>query len=147
MVQTMKARTLYARYEPALTYNDFVICGSSSSFKNGNPFDSLLSFINQTTNQYPDTNRPPSLLSTKDEVSIYPNPASDLVAIRYQFVDGKPRTFILFDMLGRELKKLELKPSMTSVQIDVSQQVTGLYTYSIYNKDRLEFTGKITIAQ
>ena len=147
MVQTTKARTHYTKYEPALSYNDFVICGSSSSFKNGNPFDSLLSFINKTTNQYPDTNRPPSLLSNKDEVSIYPNPTSDLVTIRYHFVDGKPRTLVLFDMLGRELNKIELKKGMAKVQLDLSNHVPGLYTYSIYENKKAEFTGKITITR
>lgn len=39
MVQTTKARTLYTKYEPALSYNDFTACNSAAAFKNGNPFD------------------------------------------------------------------------------------------------------------
>jgi hypothetical protein len=130
-----------------LSHNDFAVCNSAAAFKNGSPFDEMLSFINQTTNEYPDTSKQIGKISLDDEFTIYPNPVDNELRIWYQFIDSKTRIFVLYDMLGRKLLQSELTPLQKEIIIQTSQLQVGLYTYSIYNKDRLEFTGKLTIAQ
>lgn len=143
----IKARTLYAKYEPALSHNDFAVCNSAAAFKNGSPFDEMLSFINQTTNEYPDTSKQIGKISLDDEFTIYPNPVDNELRIWYQFIDSKTRIFVLYDMLGRKLLQSELTPLQKEIIIQTSQLQVGLYSYQVVYEGSQSLSGKITIAR
>ena len=129
------------------SYDDFAICTAAINFKNGNPFDSLLNFIYQDSKYAFDSTKQNTMALLTDEFSIYPNPADDLINIEYNFSTEGSRTFLIFDMLGREMQRMVLNSNSNLAKIKTNHLVPGLYTFSIISTGQKSYGGKITIAR
>ncbi|PCJ23040.1 MAG: hypothetical protein COA97_12420 [Flavobacteriales bacterium] len=77
------------------------------------------------------------------EVTLYPNPTSSFINIKYKgLADFKNTIFRLYDLTGREvlLKKINSLPT----QLEVSKYPKGTYIYRLKNSNT-EFMGKIIV--
>lgn len=83
--------------------------------------------------------------SVKQNVKVFPNPASRIIIVEYPYASvGHLAQFILTDVTGRIIKQVNLQhPSRTI--IDVSDIITGVYIYQFKNNDQLVSTGKLLI--
>jgi hypothetical protein len=77
----------------------------------------------------------------REEISIYPNPASDFV-----FIDlpGKCESVIISDMTGREVLKLKIDEG-EQLQIDIRKMPEGLYIIKAILRNNSILTGKLLI--
>lgn len=73
-------------------------------------------------------------------ISIYPNPASQIVAIN--LVEGNEVTFNLYDSKGTLIFTNYLTKSTT---IDISNFASGIYTYAVVDSEQKVITGKLVI--
>lgn len=110
-----KARTLYNTIVP-MAWSDKFICNAVGVNKNGKALEeegvidqSKLNELNQIG------------------VKIYPNPASTQLNIEYNLVETDKAQFLLFDILGRELLKLDLQPNVHKVSFSMTNQKPGIY--------------------
>ena len=116
-------------YEPALDYNDYVICNPQN--KNGSGlFNDLMSFLNSPNGD--NTKQPEQGIQKFDQYKIYPIPTNDQLTIEYDFVGDNDASFILVDILGREMLQTSLKSENTMVSISTLNLPLGVYMYKIH---------------
>ena len=81
----------------------------------------------------------------KNEVKVFPNPAGSSVTLYISssyFQIDEELTFVLFDLAGKEVKRIEnIKTSETQHSIDNLSK--GIYIYKIINKEGRFKTGKL----
>ncbi len=78
------------------------------------------------------------------DCNIFPNPAE--TEVKFEYLQGVTATFRLFDLNGREVKRLDLKemPAFYSVKLDGLPKAT--YIYKIVNKQDIPLcTGKLVV--
>lgn len=85
--------------------------------------------------------------AAENEISIYPNPASNIVNIDLGTVDyGKDIAIDIYDMLGRNVRTLNSNSSEGSIEINVGDLGEGLYFIKM-NIDGHSVTEKVLIAR
>ena len=134
-----KARNLYAIYEPGLYYDDLRICNNAGVYKNGKGLfdeeDLLINSVSKSAiNKF-----------NKDEFVIYPNPAETQLSIKYTLTNQQNAQFILCDILGRGVKKVELPYTSNIVTLLVNDLIPGVYTYKQICNGVQTRTGKVVI--
>ncbi len=84
-------------------------------------------------------------------ISIYPNPFSTSATLEIKGAVGNDEVgFLIFDMLGREVKNVTLLPTNTtksgmSFTIDRNDLSNGMYFYKLKNKNEIIGSGKFSI--
>ena len=67
-----------------------------------------------------------------NSVTVYPNPASQLVTIKVEQSDGWDYQFHIYNSEGRLVHSSE-SDSSSQLELDVSQYIPGLYFYKLHN--------------
>lgn len=62
-----------------------------------------------------------------DELRIFPNPSSGMVAIEWKNLDSFPHHLVILDHFGQEIRKIALKNDQTVHLFDTSSLLSGLY--------------------
>ncbi len=85
--------------------------------------------------------------AAEHEISIFPNPASDIVNIDLGSVEyGKDITIDIYDMLGRKVDMQNCNSSEGNIEINVANYCEGLYFVNM-NIDGHRVTEKVLIAR
>jgi len=86
------------------------------------------------------------LLSNALISSAYPNPATDQIAIDYEFPTGvKVAELKLFNIVGQEILKQVVSDKSGKIQLSVSDLPEGIYFYSLTINDGAALTRKLII--
>ncbi|MEK6616685.1 MAG: T9SS type A sorting domain-containing protein [Bacteroidota bacterium] len=78
-----------------------------------------------------------------NQINIYPNPFSQSAAIRIDDSQLIPSEFIMYDLLGKEVKSFLIQNAETIIARD--KLSTGLYYYHLMQKEQIIDRGKIMI--
>lgn len=76
-------------------------------------------------------------------VSVYPNPANDLVNIEMDITNKQELDFFLYDAFGSNVAHYSLKQQL--VTIPLNQLAAGIYFYKIYNNRNIISSSKLII--
>ncbi|MEW6469640.1 MAG: PKD domain-containing protein [Bacteroidota bacterium] len=79
------------------------------------------------------------------ESTVYPNPTTGLVYYDYSLVEGEQGVFEIYDLLGKKLISVALKPDENSVSVDTSVLNGGIYIFSININGKPENSGKLIV--
>jgi hypothetical protein len=123
-----EARDLYLQYSPGTIYNDNIACNMGNG-----------SFKTIDHNILADQ----ALLA--GSVSVYPNPAKDVISINYVCDNNKEARFQLFDMFGKIVKELTLVPTEVVMDIDIQSLASGIYNYKVVFNRCSNVIGKLNI--
>ncbi len=140
-----KARTLYSRYQPILSYDDNAICAQSPAYKHTQQDERLQMYLQdgyQNAMQHNVINKAPTL--GNNEVKAYPNPANDYINIAYRFEIDEERILEIYDLLGKKIWGQNLQGLAANVPIKCNEWVAGIYHFVIKSKTA-NYTGKIQI--
>lgn len=134
-----KARTLYAYYEPGLTYQDFEDCNLANKGGTG-PYQNILQFLHESQQNQ-------SIEAPSEPVSIvlFPNPTSGMVHIRLEEPNSGSETIALFDLAGRVVAEHQIVFSNGHGSINFQNISPGMYTCKI-GKGNSAFYAKLIIA-
>jgi hypothetical protein len=84
-----------------------------------------------------------SVVTTKDEYFVYPNPFSDRIIINLKEDVGKPISFSLFNSLGSKMLEENILSSNSNIEIEIpAELLSGVYTYRIITGNKI-LTGKL----
>jgi hypothetical protein len=84
-----------------------------------------------------------SVVTTKDEYFVYPNPFSDKIIINLKENVGKPISFSLFNSLGSKILEENILSSNSNTEIEIpAELISGVYTYRIITSQGT-ITGKL----
>lgn len=72
---------------------------------------------------------------------VYPTPAVDLVKIKY--ASEEETRFELMDITGRIVKTILLPGGTFTIQVDITNLSSGIYTYKQNSATQLLHTGKL----
>ncbi len=141
-----KARTLNAMYSPASMFDDIKLCNNVGVYKTNNTsgntkgiFDAENSYLKSLL---PNSKIP--ILST-NKFNIYPNPASTQITIAYEMKYNEAGLVIIYDIVGRERMKIDLKASVNKIILNVTNLERGIYTYKYISNNFQKETGKFLI--
>jgi hypothetical protein len=109
-----RARMLYNNIEP-MAWSDRAICNALNLNKNGEEDDGEL--IDQSLLE----------LASQDDIKVFPNPASTQLNIEYNLAETEKAQFLLFDIIGKELLQLHLRPNVHKVSFSMNNQKPGIY--------------------
>jgi sugar lactone lactonase YvrE len=79
---------------------------------------------------------------TSNELSVYPNPANDVLQVHYHFPGNEDAEFQITDVTGRVLTTSTLLSGRLSEQIDIRHLPLGLYLYRVLQQNQPIATGK-----
>ncbi len=83
--------------------------------------------------------------NNKPEISIYPNPATDVLNIESNMSLAKSK-IVITDLLGKEIENINYKlMTLNSLQINTSNLSKGIYLVNIINENNIASTHKIVI--
>jgi hypothetical protein len=85
-------------------------------------------------------------ISTEEEaqVAVYPNPATDHFVLDYKIKQGNG-VLTIHNMLGTEVRKINLTNMAGSEYINVSDMNAGVYFYALKRSNKVLHTGRIVI--
>jgi photosystem II stability/assembly factor-like uncharacterized protein len=83
----------------------------------------------------------------KLEMSIYPNPATDVITIKFNFIIEKNYSIIISNLMGQELLYLKDIGNENAISIDVSHLPSAQYLISILASDNQNLTREILIIE
>ena len=76
-----------------------------------------------------------SIQNEVTDISLYPNPSSEIIHVKFQYPTSAPLQIIIYDVLGKQVNQL-LIPKHTSVfKIPIRQQPQGVYLMHIKHQD------------
>jgi hypothetical protein len=104
-----------------------------------------VSAINETTTLYTTTNTSSTLFETL-KVGIYPNPATDLIAVQFGGLVESDFRLDLIDATGRIIESKSINKGQTIAHFDVQTVYNGLYFVKISNGNQ-SITRKVIIAR
>ena len=138
-IAAYKARALYALYNPTLQYDDLVICNAVGVYKGESLLGKQNNFLDSMN--YVGTNK----IVSDGGIKLYPNPADENIIISYNINQGQEAVLILYDIVGRGRKTVQLSCKANTVQISVIDLESGLYSYKYLVDGKPQGTGKLTI--
>ncbi|MDR1112173.1 MAG: T9SS type A sorting domain-containing protein [Bacteroidales bacterium] len=83
--------------------------------------------------------------TTDNNITAYPNPATDKVTIKYSLNKNAPARLVLKNLMGQTLYTVPLSAGSDKVSIDVSQYASGIYFYSLLIGERVISTKKLLV--
>jgi hypothetical protein len=107
--------------------------------------DRKVSAISETTTPYTTTNTNSALFETL-KVGIYPNPATDLIAVQFGGLVESDFRLDLIDATGRIIESKSINKGQTIAYFDVQTVYNGLYFVKISNGNQ-SITRKVIIAR
>jgi len=107
--------------------------------------DRKVSAISETTTPYTTTNTSSTLFETM-KVGIYPNPATDLIAVQFGGLVESDFRLDLIDATGRIIESKSINKGQTIAYFDVQTVYNGLYFVKISNGNQ-SITRKVIIAR
>ena len=85
-------------------------------------------------------------IAAKTEISDpYPNPAIHHTTFNYNFPDNTHARFVLRDILGSDIKEMEIHNSEGKLLVNTSDLKSGIYFYSFFVDDELVLTKKLIV--
>ncbi|MCF8422923.1 MAG: YHYH protein [Bacteroidia bacterium] len=81
------------------------------------------------------------------KVNIFPNPASDLIAVQINDLVKENYDVILYDITGKIVEKKTLYQGSTIVYFDTKTLYNGIYTITLYNSEGKSYSKKISISK
>lgn len=85
---------------------------------------------------------PVSEKTNEAEISIYPNPGSDFIEIKFEKVNPKSADLLLFDATGKLVKHFFIEKNQSTIRLDW-QVAPGLYFYKIQSDNLVLKKGKL----
>lgn len=79
-------------------------------------------------------------------ISVYPNPASDLLHIDLTAENTSSATIKLFDMSGRLIQQVvaQSQIGINSFEMDINKLANGIYTLQVFEDNKLSYTQRVT---
>ena len=84
-------------------------------------------------------------ISGVSDFDLYPNPADKEVTVEFEEAISDDTDWILFDQLGREIYKGELKTGTKSLNIETSDIPSGLYFFQLYRGEEKARSRRIIV--
>ena len=81
------------------------------------------------------------------KVNIFPNPASDLIAVQINDLVKENYDVILYDITGKIVETKTLFQGSTIVYFDTKTLYTGIYTINLVNSEGKSYSKKISISK
>ncbi len=81
----------------------------------------------------------------RGSVTIFPNPFHQSATLQFSAPEPEACGFIMYDILGNSLKKIEIPPFTSSIVIDAKSLPNGMYFYCITKNNLPIHTGKMII--
>ncbi len=124
--------------EPLLSLEEITVTGGLLNVFNGMRY--LHSYCIAKPSEREEGNFQEIYLGGRDFLQISPNPASDFLKVDYSIQDFREIKFRVFNMLGQEVRFLEVQQAEPfepqSFTIDVSDWAAGAYFINIYDLSR-----------
>lgn len=86
------------------------------------------------------------LSSEKPETSVFPNPVSDIVSVRFRLDAPRALNFVIYDVMGREVKVLlreYIKAGLQQISFSLQPLPAGVYTLKIYDANGVVANEKV----
>jgi hypothetical protein len=83
--------------------------------------------------------------TTTNNITAYPNPATDRVTIKYSLNKNTPAKLVLKNLMGTTLYTTPLNAAADRISIDVSQYASGIYFYSLLINEQVVSTKKLLV--
>ena len=80
------------------------------------------------------------------ELKVYPNPATDLLSIKYTQSQYSLR-LVLYDVLGKAVLTAPVTPNTSDTTLDVSTLSSGVYSCKLYQQGRVLYEAKVVIVR
>jgi len=135
------ARFLNAYYEPLAGYDDYALCNASAKGAKG-PYDFIYSFLHSTQRGI-DTAIVPEI-GHKNQMMVYPVPASGIVNFRLQEPFRADATLRIYDVAGRLILQQRWPSGDLHQSIPIDRIAPGLYTWSL-SEPSVCLAGKLII--
>ena len=107
----------------------------------------VTSIVESTSTYTPDLTSLKSAELNSNTVGIYPNPASDLVAIQVKNLVNQNLTVELFDVSGKKLNETTILQGSSIGYFDTSTLYEGVYLLKIYSNGSLNYSSKLVITK
>jgi hypothetical protein len=78
----------------------------------------------------------PSISKTSNELSIYPNPASQNFMLNFNTNSSQSAMLIITNCIGQEVTKLSLPLGFIQYPIDVASLAEGVYNINVYMAEK-----------
>jgi parallel beta-helix repeat protein len=153
-----KARTLWAQYEPWLSYDDLYICNNMAQNKNNSngPFDFVLNQMNDSVGTYNAQQIPVANYfgNTRMEVSqlkegiyctLLPNPVQEQINIKYKVPLGANAFLKILNSLGQTVHTITLPSEVQIVNTSLANVSNGVYTYQFIVDGKVVQSAKLNI--
>ena len=85
----------------------------------------------------------PEITDELAAITIYPNPASDRIAVSLSKLMTDQTKLIFYDEMG--IKKKEFLLRNSTVEIGIEDLMTGIHFYEVVNKNQVWYTGKLIV--
>ena len=79
--------------------------------------------------------------------ALYPNPANDQVSFNYELLDNADSYAIIYDIVGKEIVRLNMEEREGTVRINTSSLITGFYYCSFFINDENVRTSRLMISR
>lgn len=79
------------------------------------------------------------------EFSVYPNPASTMLRVKYNFIKKQKAQIELYDVTGKRIKVIDLPANEDETEVSVETFKMGMYFYLIRNNSVVIGKGKVVI--
>ena len=126
-------------------FEDLDICNSVGVYKNGSGlFDEENNVLNEIGGESSYQDHLDNYVGNM--IMLYPNPADEVLTIKYKLNEKEKAILRLYDMWGRERLSIDLTGKNNITTFSITGLEAGVYTYNYTVKDtRASETGKIVI--
>ena len=107
--------------------------------------DRKVNTVAEATTVYTPSTNAISKLNTSD-ITLYPNPATDLIAIQLNGLNTSNVTIRLIDLMGREISQTTIRPGSTIAYYDVQAVYEGTYLLE-FTDGNTTFSKKVVITR
>ena len=107
--------------------------------------DRKVNTVAEATTVYTPSTNAVSKLNTND-ITLYPNPATDLIAIQLNGLNPSNVTIRLIDLMGREISQTTIRPGSTIAYYDVQAVYEGTYLLE-FTDGNTTFSKKVVITR
>lgn len=97
----------------------------------GSPCDTLVGVNENEQDNYP--------------IKVFPNPASDFITINYKILPNETAQFVLYNTMGEIVNKKNLFGSFKSLLVHTNNLRNGVYSWSVFFKNRKTQSGKLVV--
>jgi len=107
--------------------------------------DRKVNTVAEATTVYTPSTNAISKLNTSD-ITLYPNPSTDLIAIQLNGLNTSNVTIRLIDLMGREISQTTIRPGSTIAYYDVQAVYEGTYLLE-FTDGNTTFSKKVVITR